>query len=58
MAVQILRENLVFLFSKYLKETMNGVLTGGKESQKFTIKNCVINKAFRERIMRNNISVC
>ena len=33
MAVQILGENLVFAIFNVLKETMYGVLTGGKASQ-------------------------
>ena len=32
LAAQVLRENLVLLFSKYLKESINGVLTEGKIS--------------------------
>ena len=29
-AVQVLEENLVLIFSKYLEKTMNGILHGGK----------------------------
>ena len=29
LSVQVLEENMVFIFPKYLKETMNGVLTEG-----------------------------
>ena len=37
-AIQVPEENLVFIFSKYLKEAMNGILNGGK--------------ALRERILK------
>ena len=32
LGVQVLGQNLVLLFSKFLGETMSGVLTGGKAS--------------------------
>ena len=38
-AVQVLRRKSVFVFSKYLKEKMNGILNGGKTLRERILKN-------------------
>lgn len=37
-AVQVLEENLVFAFTKYVKEKMNGILRGVKTLRKRILK--------------------
>ena len=39
---QVLEENLVFMFSKYLKEKMNGILNGGKALMERILKNIFV----------------
>ena len=46
LAVQVLEENLVFTFSKYLKETMNSNWrkdTEGENSKKNMVKSIIMN---------------
>ena len=39
---QVLEENLVFMFSKYLKEKMNGILNGRKTLKERILKNIFV----------------
>ena len=36
--IQVLEENLLIIFSKYFKETMKGILNGGKTLRKYEEK--------------------
>ena len=37
-AVQVLEENMTFIFSEYLKETINGILNGGNTLRERILK--------------------